>query len=168
MRNTHGRGSKPMVPFLGGCTTHVRTYFSGDWDVHRGYGFLTHSHMRRKRGTSENGRVFPVSLSQSHPQKTHFQKQDFGFLDVFSPQVKDCLKGGHTQKTDQPGFYSFGFPFGCEQRSTIAWHAVKRQNTMRNSNCALQKIDRALFHFSTHDTCCSFHSKNWQGKKGMY
>ena len=28
---------KPMVPFWGGCTTHFRTYFSGDWDVHWGY-----------------------------------------------------------------------------------------------------------------------------------
>ena len=27
------------------CTTHFRTYFSGDWDVHWGYGVLTHSHM---------------------------------------------------------------------------------------------------------------------------
>ena len=25
---------KPMVPFWGRCTTHLRTYFSGDWDVH--------------------------------------------------------------------------------------------------------------------------------------
>ena len=30
-------GSKPMVPFWGRCTTHFRTYFSGDWDVHWGY-----------------------------------------------------------------------------------------------------------------------------------
>ena len=28
----HGCGSKPMVPFLGfRCTTHFRTYLSGDW-----------------------------------------------------------------------------------------------------------------------------------------
>ena len=26
-----------MVPFWGRCTTHFRTYFSGYWDVHRGY-----------------------------------------------------------------------------------------------------------------------------------
>ena len=31
-----------MVPFWGRCTTHVRTDFSGDWDVHWGYGILTH------------------------------------------------------------------------------------------------------------------------------
>ena len=37
-----GCGSKPMVPFWGRCTTHVRTYFSGDWDVHWGYGILPH------------------------------------------------------------------------------------------------------------------------------
>ena len=25
------------IPFWGRCTTHVRTYFSGDWDIHWGY-----------------------------------------------------------------------------------------------------------------------------------
>ena len=29
--NTNG------IPFLGRCTTHFRTYFSGNWDVHGGY-----------------------------------------------------------------------------------------------------------------------------------
>ena len=33
----YGCGSKPMLPFWGTCTTHFRTYFSGDWDVHCGY-----------------------------------------------------------------------------------------------------------------------------------
>ena len=33
----NGCGSKPMVPFWGGCTTHFRTYFCVDWDVHWGY-----------------------------------------------------------------------------------------------------------------------------------
>ena len=37
--------SKPMVPSWGRCTTHFRTYFSGDWGVHWGYGILTHSHV---------------------------------------------------------------------------------------------------------------------------
>ena len=35
-----GCGSKPMVPFWGRCL-----YFSGDWDVHWGYGLLTHGHI---------------------------------------------------------------------------------------------------------------------------
>ena len=26
-------------------TPHFRTYFSGDWDVHWGYGILTHGQM---------------------------------------------------------------------------------------------------------------------------
>ena len=49
-RGTQGRNTrgiwlwvKTMAPFWGGCTTHFRTYFSGDWDVH--YGLLTHGHM---------------------------------------------------------------------------------------------------------------------------
>ena len=33
------------IPCWGGCTTHFGTYFSGDWDVHWGYGILTHGHM---------------------------------------------------------------------------------------------------------------------------
>ena len=30
---------------VGEFTTHFRTYFSGDWDVHWGYGILTYGHM---------------------------------------------------------------------------------------------------------------------------
>ena len=37
--NTNG------IPFWGRCTTHFRTYFSGDWDVRWGYGLLTHGHI---------------------------------------------------------------------------------------------------------------------------
>ena len=29
------------IPFWGRCTTHFRTYFSGDWDVHWGYDLAT-------------------------------------------------------------------------------------------------------------------------------
>ena len=39
---TYGHSSKPMVPFWDRCTTHFRTYFNGDWDVHWGKtGVLT-------------------------------------------------------------------------------------------------------------------------------
>ena len=36
-----------LVPFwlVGEFTTHFRAYFSGDWDVHWGYGILTHGHL---------------------------------------------------------------------------------------------------------------------------
>ena len=34
-----------LVSFWGRCITLFRTYFSGDWDVHWGYGILTHGHM---------------------------------------------------------------------------------------------------------------------------
>ena len=30
---------------VGRCTTHFRGHFSGDWDVHWGYGLLTHTHI---------------------------------------------------------------------------------------------------------------------------
>ena len=36
--NTHG------IPFWGSrCTTQFRTYLSGDWGVHWGYGILSHA-----------------------------------------------------------------------------------------------------------------------------
>ena len=39
-----GCGSKQMASHFGvyRCTTYFGTYFSGDWDVHWGYGILTH------------------------------------------------------------------------------------------------------------------------------
>ena len=41
-----GHGTKPLVPCWDRCTTHFRTYFSGDWDVHWGLtGLLTHGHL---------------------------------------------------------------------------------------------------------------------------
>ena len=42
LQHRHGCGSKPMVPFWG---PPILVYFSGDWDVHWGYGILTHGHM---------------------------------------------------------------------------------------------------------------------------
>ena len=33
-----------MVPFWGRCTTRF-SLFSGDWDVHWGYGLWTHAHV---------------------------------------------------------------------------------------------------------------------------
>ena len=32
---------------VGEFTTHFRTYFSGHWDVHWGYGLLTHGHLSK-------------------------------------------------------------------------------------------------------------------------
>ena len=39
-----GCGSKPMVPFWLVGAPPIVVYFSGDWDVHWGYGILTHAH----------------------------------------------------------------------------------------------------------------------------
>ena len=41
---------------VGEFTTHFRTYFSGDWDVHWGYGILTHGQSKRHQG--EKAHVF--------------------------------------------------------------------------------------------------------------
>ena len=42
-----GCKSKPMGSNfgVGEFTTHFGLYFSGDWDVHWGYGLLTHGHL---------------------------------------------------------------------------------------------------------------------------
>ena len=42
---TYGCGSKPMGSHFGVGAPPIRVYFSGDWDVHRRYGILTHGHV---------------------------------------------------------------------------------------------------------------------------
>ena len=42
---TCDRGSTPMGSLFGVGATPILVDFSGDWDVHRGYGVLTHSHV---------------------------------------------------------------------------------------------------------------------------
>ena len=42
---TMGCGSKPMVPYWGSILVH----FSGDWDVHRRYGILTHGQFKYQK-----------------------------------------------------------------------------------------------------------------------
>ena len=37
---------------VGGVTTHFSRSFSGDWDVHWGYGLLTHGHIKEFRGAT--------------------------------------------------------------------------------------------------------------------
>ena len=41
----YGSGSKPMVYHFGVGASLILVYFSGDWDVHWGYGILTHGHI---------------------------------------------------------------------------------------------------------------------------
>ena len=36
------------ISFWGRCSTHFRTYFWGDWDVHWGYGILTRGHVGKE------------------------------------------------------------------------------------------------------------------------
>ena len=38
-----------MLVGIGEFTTDFRTYFSWEWDVHWGYGLLTHGHMAGSR-----------------------------------------------------------------------------------------------------------------------
>ena len=72
-----------MVPFWGRCPTHFRTYFSGDRDVHWGYGILTHGHVFRCHDTHSQplanmrhaklpGAAVP-SLQNSRLQLLHLQ-----------------------------------------------------------------------------------------------
>ena len=41
----HGCGSKPMVSHFGVGAPPTLVYFGGEWDVHWGYGLLTHGHI---------------------------------------------------------------------------------------------------------------------------
>ena len=49
---------------IGEFSTHFRTYFSGDWDVHWGYGILTHGHVWLWGWTYTWGFMNPI-LNQS-------------------------------------------------------------------------------------------------------
>ena len=42
---TFGCGSKPMGSHFGVGAPPILVYFSGEWDIHWGYGFLTHGHL---------------------------------------------------------------------------------------------------------------------------
>ena len=44
-RLSYGCGSKPFWSHFGAGAPPILVYFSGDWDVHWGYGILTHGHM---------------------------------------------------------------------------------------------------------------------------
>ena len=45
MFNPHVCGSKPMGSHFGVGAPPIFVYLSGDWDVHWGYGILTHGHI---------------------------------------------------------------------------------------------------------------------------
>ena len=48
-RNYHGCGSTTMGSYFGAGAPPTLVYFSGDWDVHWGYGLLTHGQIRKLR-----------------------------------------------------------------------------------------------------------------------
>ena len=58
--NTNG-----TMPCWGRRTTHFRTYFSGDWDVHWGYRVLTHSHVEKQANTEMTNCCCPCAAVAS-------------------------------------------------------------------------------------------------------
>ena len=62
----NGCGSKPMGSHFGVGAPPILVYFSGDWDVHWGYGILTHGHCGcgSKIGT-QNGTLVNESMDYS-------------------------------------------------------------------------------------------------------
>ena len=50
------------------CTTHFRTYFSGDWDVHWGYRILTHGQMTNSPFTGRSLAVAEAGGNPSFPK----------------------------------------------------------------------------------------------------
>ena len=61
--------SKPIWPWVntdGGVDAPpILVYFGGDWDVHRGYGILTHDHLTDVDGSGGAGRPHRVPLHRS-------------------------------------------------------------------------------------------------------
>ena len=62
------------IPFWGRCTTHFRTYFSGNWDVRWAYGILAHGHLGRSvfgvKGQPIKGTVL-VGWFERENKRTH-------------------------------------------------------------------------------------------------
>ena len=58
-------GSKPMVPFWGRCPP-ILVYFRWDWDVHWGYGLLTHGHIGCGPISPDDFRVLTVLFNVAH------------------------------------------------------------------------------------------------------
>ena len=50
---TCDHGSKPMGSHFGIGAPLILVYFSGDWDVHWGYGVLTHGHVATNKHSHE-------------------------------------------------------------------------------------------------------------------
>ena len=69
-----GCGSKPMISHFGVGAPPILVYFSGDWDVHWGYGLLTHSQVVWSRIHGLVGVVSQFSTKtrvQIPPTQTH-------------------------------------------------------------------------------------------------
>ena len=66
---TFGCGSKPMVPFWWVGAPPILVCFSGDSDVHWGYGILTHGHFAneesKRSDTGPVGKTRPALLGVS-------------------------------------------------------------------------------------------------------
>ena len=73
--------SKPMGSHFGGIgefTTHVRTYLGGDWDVHWGYGLLTHGQVTQDQRVESASFFFQLGFSNSEPQTWAGLRAPFG------------------------------------------------------------------------------------------
>ena len=55
-----------MVPFWEGAPP-ILVYFSGDWDVHVGYGVLTHGQILQSQETPADGSAVLVVRGQHRP-----------------------------------------------------------------------------------------------------
>ena len=62
------------IPFwlVGEFTTYFRTYLSGDWDVHWGYGILTHLSLNpTSRATCTHSLLWDFAASTHHHHHHH-------------------------------------------------------------------------------------------------
>ena len=102
-----------------------RTYVSGDWDVHWGYGVLTHGLTRTPMSLTLRG-VFSVPLKVfsgliSEIQISRLTKYDVpcGWADAFG---KDRGLLGPTRKTWFPSFLFVCFARPAGQDLSLTWH----------------------------------------------
>ena len=75
--DSFGCGSEPFgIPLwlVGEFTTHFRTYLSGDWDVHWGYGISTHGHFL---GDPRKMAGFPFGFQKPSKKADHNKQPMF-------------------------------------------------------------------------------------------
>ena len=122
-----GCGSKPIVPFWARCTTHFRTYFSGDWDVHWGLTDLGFDPW--PFGSKGTGRGFCAQCLCSSSCAAFFPRQGQGR--VAGAKLISVVLGASCKEGRQHGLYFSGPCGGCKEGSCSGPFFVVRDHNIR-------------------------------------